>query len=583
MNLRDARLVARGGGLAAPWCLRSGRSGTLVRMSGHAAVTTVRPGGARTKGRAPARRQGTAGWRAVIATAVLGGVALSGCRDAGGDAAAEQTGSSSSAVTIAGDVSIDSSSGEARACTPGETRPCYEGPLGTEGVGACRAGEQICEPGGQAWSACEGERGPQPERCDTPEDDDCDGSPRCEPAVEWWHSFSASVAALTADSAGNVIMAGATGSAQIDGVWVEDLFLAKFDPEGSLAWANSVSEAETQFFTDIAADPRGQITAVGQFEGTPDFGGGPLPWEGISRDTFVVRYDAQGEHLWSRSFVMEANPRVVVGPDGYSYFASGGQTALEPKHPDQIAYVVALDPQGEITWAKGVGFSDFATNTQPDLVMVEGGELVLVLLLGWGNSYEFDGTVIVPEKTQLVALRLNAQGELVDHQLLGEEGVDVVNDQGWFRLLEGPDGGLTVAANLYEIVDGAFVNNTQLVRLNAALEVIDRQRLAGTALLRDVARHPDGSTLLAAEFSGVLDLGTITVATLDFQSAMLLAALDMAGGARWAETFGTNDPSAWIFAIAVDPQGAVFVAGTGTQVSLGGERVGSPFLLKLAP
>jgi len=38
-------------------------------------------------------------------------------------------------------------------CTDGQTRPCYTGPSGTEGVGTCKAGTQTCS-GGQWPSTC---------------------------------------------------------------------------------------------------------------------------------------------------------------------------------------------------------------------------------------------------------------------------------------------------------------------------------------------------------------------------------------------------------------------------------------------
>ncbi|MGH2560257.1 MAG: MopE-related protein [Thermomicrobiales bacterium] len=58
-------------------------------------------------------------------------------------------------------------------CCPGETRPCYSGPSGTEGVGICRAGEQLCLENG-AYSACANEVTPRPEACNGL-DNDCDG------------------------------------------------------------------------------------------------------------------------------------------------------------------------------------------------------------------------------------------------------------------------------------------------------------------------------------------------------------------------------------------------------------------------
>jgi hypothetical protein len=61
------------------------------------------------------------------------------------------------------------------ACTPGTTAPCYSGPAGTDGVGACVAGTQRCNAEGMGYGPCQGEVTPAPETCATPIDDDCDG------------------------------------------------------------------------------------------------------------------------------------------------------------------------------------------------------------------------------------------------------------------------------------------------------------------------------------------------------------------------------------------------------------------------
>lgn len=51
------------------------------------------------------------------------------------------------------------------ACTPGNQRPCYTGPGGTEGVGICKGGTQTCDQSGN-WATCIGEVLPAPQTCD---------------------------------------------------------------------------------------------------------------------------------------------------------------------------------------------------------------------------------------------------------------------------------------------------------------------------------------------------------------------------------------------------------------------------------
>lgn len=59
-------------------------------------------------------------------------------------------------------------------CSPGAVRPCYTGAPGTEGVGACRGGQQMCGSDGQ-WGECSGEVTPTGEVCGNGVDENCNG------------------------------------------------------------------------------------------------------------------------------------------------------------------------------------------------------------------------------------------------------------------------------------------------------------------------------------------------------------------------------------------------------------------------
>ena len=63
-------------------------------------------------------------------------------------------------------------------CTDGQTRPCYDGPAGTESRGICKNGVQSCV--GGKWSAgCTGEVLPAAENCCDALDHNCNGLAGC--------------------------------------------------------------------------------------------------------------------------------------------------------------------------------------------------------------------------------------------------------------------------------------------------------------------------------------------------------------------------------------------------------------------
>jgi hypothetical protein len=82
------------------------------------------------------------------------------------------------AAEVCGDAldnDCDGLADEGCVCTPGSAAPCYDGPAGTAGVGACQAGVMTCNAAGTAYGSCAGAIGPTAESCGDGLDNDCDG------------------------------------------------------------------------------------------------------------------------------------------------------------------------------------------------------------------------------------------------------------------------------------------------------------------------------------------------------------------------------------------------------------------------
>jgi hypothetical protein len=190
-------------------------------------------------------------------------------------------------------------------CVPDEQAPCYTGPLGTQGVGVCQGGTQQCNPFGTAWEACTGEVTPTQDLCVTADDEDCNGSPvPCVGAVTWSKIFVTMDASdewfgLETDGAGNVIVGLRLGN-QIDlgGGPVTNVVVAKFDAAGNHLWSKGFGSVAT----DLAVDAGGNVVITGYFNNFIDLGGGVLFSQGGANDVFVAKYSPSGQHLWSKRF-----------------------------------------------------------------------------------------------------------------------------------------------------------------------------------------------------------------------------------------------------------------------------------------
>jgi len=93
---------------------------------------------------------------------------------------------------------------------------------------------------------------------------------------------------------GTTILLGTGGSNQV--------FVAKLAAsDGSAVWARGIGSTGNERGYAIAVDRTGDVLVTGFFQGTVDFGGGPLASAGGS-DVFVAKYaGASGGYLWSRS------------------------------------------------------------------------------------------------------------------------------------------------------------------------------------------------------------------------------------------------------------------------------------------
>jgi hypothetical protein len=137
----------------------------------------------------------------------------------------------------------------------------------------------------------------------------------CTPAVGALGSlFSATQIKGTQDDG-----CGAVGSAS-----TASTILTKRDASGTCLWSRDLPPG-----VSFSVDPMENVLIGVAFNGTVDFGGGPLTSAGTS-DLAIAKLDASGAHLWSKSFgaagssVSDLSALGAVGDGGLALSASIG-------------------------------------------------------------------------------------------------------------------------------------------------------------------------------------------------------------------------------------------------------------------
>jgi hypothetical protein len=117
--------------------------------------------------------------------------------------------------------------------------------------------------------------------------------------------------AVTVDYAGNIYWTGSFESATIsfDGVTLtnisatnEDIFLAKYDPNGNVLWAKNGGGTSQEWATTVTTDPFGNVLIAGPYDSdTLSFDGIYVvkpPSTAGYEEMFVAKFDSSGSALW---------------------------------------------------------------------------------------------------------------------------------------------------------------------------------------------------------------------------------------------------------------------------------------------
>jgi hypothetical protein len=337
---------------------------------------------------------------------------------------------------------------------------------------------------------------------------------------------------VAADASGNVVFAGALtgvvdfGGGPLTSAGLDDVFVAKFAPDGKHLWSKRFGDAFGQGARGVAIDSSGAVVIVGELEGTADFGGGPLTSKGdaVNPDaSFVVKLDAAGEHVWSHRYDASVPVGMALSADG-SVLITGGYIGTLPPNfgggkllgsaGDIQSFVVKLNSSGDHVWSEGYGGANHQVTF--NIAVDSSGNPVV--------TGSFQGTIHFGESALL--LTSAGAGDIFAAKLAGSNGDGIwakqfgdAADQTGYDVSVDAAGNVLLTGKFAQTVDfgcgplvaaGMLGNDDAFVaKLNPAGGCISAKRFGDAGMQKSVGVAVDGcgDVLVTGAFAGSIDFG----------------------------------------------------------------------------
>ncbi len=241
------------------------------------------------------------------------------------------------------------------------------------------------------------------------------------------------------DSQGNIYVTGGFhttlnfGSVILSGLGYGDIYLAKFDSQGSIIWARQAGGTSYDNSGGVAADKFGNVFITGYYSGNSMFDSIFVTSDG-SAEAFIAKYDSSGIIQWVKTIngvgTFESGNRIDDDEFGNIYAVcqfqdtvTVGSNILVSHGMNDICFA-KLDPNGNYIWLKHFGGTgdDFGY----DIRVVGQGDHFLTGSFS-GTCYFDSDTLISNGGSDIFVLLLNSNGNIQWSKQTGGTGDDI----GW--------------------------------------------------------------------------------------------------------------------------------------------------------
>ncbi len=279
-----------------------------------------------------------------------------------------------------------------------------------------------------------------------------------------------------------------------------DIYLLRTDSLGNSLSSKTFGGAGTEYGYDIHKTSDGGFIIVGS---TKSYGAG-------ERDVYLIKVDATGEFLWSKTFggIADDEGRSVRQTSDNGFIICGGTYSFGSGYQD--VYMIKTDPYGNLVWQKTYG----GTGGESGMAvrqMSDGGYMVVGSTGSFGEGY-----------SSVYVVRTNAAGDSLWARTYGGARADY-----GYSLERTLDGGVIIAGATASYGVGA--SDAYLIKLDPYGDVEWENTYGGVDDDRaySVKQIPSGDFILAGN-------------TLSFSSTydVYVVRTNPVGTATWTRNYG---------------------------------------------
>jgi TolB-like protein len=407
--------------------------------------------------------------------------------------------------------------------------------------------------------------------------------------------------AVAVDASGNIIVVGYMwGTVDFGGgprtsAHAEDIFVAKFGPDGTHIWSERFGGQYSQEATCVAVDGAGNVIVSGRFNGDVDFGGGGLSGR---YDVFVAKFAPDGTHIWSDGFGdvviqegwgvgADAAGNIIVAGRFYGTVDFGGGALTATGSSDDI-FVVKFAPDGTHIWSDR--FGDGEEQSAND-VAVDGSGNVIITGELYGQAYFGGDTLTSSGRNDVFVAKLDPDGGHVWSKRFGDS-----DEQSARGIAVDPSGNVVIGGHFTGTVNFGGGSLTDAGMRDAFVAKFDpngghlwsdRFGDAYPQELYGVCADAAGRIILAGSFDGTMDFGGDPLPSAGSYDAFI-ARFSASGTHLWSQSFG-DAAEQYVFGTAAAATGDAVITGQldGT-VDFGGGALttaggGDVFVAKFEP